>query len=76
MLQDVDGETRTARVLYECLSNVTTTHNGQELTVCGIEERKYSSLRKLLRVTCYCLRFVKKRVWNLLSESRKMVVGK
>ena len=62
MLQDVEGETMTAKVLYECSSNATTTHNAQEeiLTVCGIEEKKYSSLRKLLRVACYCLKFVKK----------------
>ena len=57
VLQEV--ETETARVLYEC-SNVAS-HGLQDvnLSVCGINEKKYSSLRKLLRVTCYCLKFVK-----------------
>ena len=69
-------ETETARVLYEC-SNVAS-HGPQDvnLSVCGINEKKYSSLRKLLRVTCYCLKFVKKRLWDLLSESRRMLIGK
>lgn len=75
MLQDVEEETKTARVLYEC---VVTAHHGQEemFSVCGIEEKKYSLLRKLLRVACYCLRFVKRRLWNLLSEKWRMAIGK
>ena len=27
-------------------------------------------------MTCYCLRFVKKRLCNLLSDSRRMLIGK
>ena len=74
VLQDV--ETETARVSYEC-SNVAS-HGPQDvnLSVWGINEKKYSSLRKLLRVTCSCLKFVKKRLWDLLSESRRMLIGK
>ena len=74
VLQDM--ETETARVLYKC-SNVAS-HGPQDvnLSVCGINKKKYSSLRKLLIVTCYCLKFVKKRLWDLLSESRRMLIGK
>ena len=35
----------------------------------GIDETKYSSLCKLLRITVLCLKFVKKRVFNRCSQS-------
>ena len=71
-----DAETQSATVVYEC-SNVAS-HSAQDenLSVSGINKKKYSVLRKLLRVTCYCLRFVKKRLCNLLSDSRRMLIGK
>ena len=41
------------------------------LSVCGIDEKQYSSLRKLLRITVYCLKFVKQLIWVLLSIELK-----
>ena len=29
-----------------------------------IDESKYSSLRRLLRVTAYCLKFIKGKIWS------------
>ena len=40
-------------------------------TVCGIDQQKYSLLRKLLRITVYCLKFIKQRVWMTLSPVQK-----
>ena len=74
VLQDV--ETRTARVVCECSDVANHSTQDENLSVCRINKKKYSSLRKLLRVTCYCLRFVKKQLWDLLSELRRMLIGK
>ena len=41
------------------------------MSVCTIDERKFSSLRKLLRVTVVCMKFIKKRVWNRCSDELK-----
>ena len=41
------------------------------ITVCAIDEKKYSSLRKLLRVTVFCLKFIRIRVWNRCSDELK-----
>ena len=60
VLQDV--ETRTARVVYEHSNVASHSAQNENLSVCGINVKKCSSLRKLLRVTFYCLRFVKKRL--------------
>ena len=60
VLQDVEAETKTGRVLYECSNVVTHGKQDEKLSVCGLDETKYSTLRKLLRVICYCLKFVKK----------------
>ena len=59
-----------SRSLYETTS--VTSHDVDKVSsVCGIDENKYSSLRKLLRVTVYCLTFVKRRVWLTLIQSRR-----
>ena len=41
------------------------------MSVCTIDERNFSSLRKLLRVTVVCMKFIKKRVWNRCSDELK-----
>ena len=43
----------------------------KHLTVCAIDERKYSSLRNLLRLTVFCLKFIRIRVWNRCSDELK-----
>ena len=60
VLQDVETETKTGRVLYECSNVVTHGKQDEKLSVYGLDETKHSTLRKLLRVICYCLKFVKK----------------
>ena len=39
--------------------------------MCEIDQQKYSLLRKLLRITVYCLKFIKQRVWMTLSPVQK-----
>ena len=49
--------------------------NKERCSVCDIDADKYSSLRKLLRITVYCLKFIKQRVWNTLSHLTRATVG-
>ena len=59
-----------SRSLYEVAS--VTSHDVDKVnSVCGIDESKYSSLRRLLRVTVYCLKFIKRRAWLALIQSRR-----
>ena len=44
-------------------------------SVCDIDADKYSSLRKLLRMTVYCLNFNKQRVSNTFSYLTKATIG-
>ena len=37
----------------------------------GVNENQYSSLRKLLRVSVYVLRFVKQKVWNQINVEKQ-----
>ena len=37
----------------------------------GVNENQYFSLRKLLRVSVYVLRFVKQRVWNQINVDKQ-----
>ena len=37
----------------------------------GVNENQYSSLRKLLHVSVYVLRFVKQRVWNQINVGKQ-----
>ena len=59
------------RALYEMTSF--TSHDVDSVSsVCGIDEKNYSSLRRLLRVTVYCcLKFIWRRIWLTLSQSMK-----
>ena len=47
--------------------------NGDQasVSVCTIDEGKYSSVRRLLRITVFCLKFIKKRVWNRFPDELK-----
>ena len=42
--------------------------------VFGIDPSQYSSLRKLLRVTVFILRFIKTKVWNRLNSDRTKII--
>ena len=41
-----------------------------------IDEEHYSSFRKLLSITCYCLKFVKRKAWDVLSTSHKETISR
>ena len=45
--------------------------NKERYSVCDIDANKYSSLRKLLRIMVYCLKFIKQSVWDSLSHLTK-----
>jgi len=61
------------KVLYEVSSLV---HHDeiQKPSVCQIDQEHYSSLRKLLKITCYCLKFIKRKVWDALPTSYKETI--
>ena len=48
-------------VFYEvaALAGQTCNDQDKQYLVCGIDEKRYSMLRKLLRVTVHCLKFIK-----------------
>ena len=51
---ETEMEVKGPTVLYE--TNMVTNHDRPfNSAICGIDHHKYSSLRKLLRITVYCL---------------------
>ena len=65
-------------VFYEMASLVdnSLSYNDQERRfVLGINETQYSSLRKLLRITVYCFKFIRCFIWLSLSSTLKKVIG-
>ena len=39
----------------------------QIVSLFGVDEKRYSSLQKLIRVSIYVMRYIKNRVWNRIS---------
>ena len=60
-----------SEVFFESANVVQENSDQVSMSVCTIDERKYSSLRKLLRVIVFCLKFIKKRVCNKCSDEMK-----
>jgi len=52
------------------------TDQDEQYTICKMDERKYSSLRKLLRIAVYCLKFIKQLIRNTLPHVSKKFIGK
>jgi len=71
ILQDM--EIVASRALYE-ITSVTSHDVASVGTNCGVDEENYSSLRKLLRVTVYFLKFIRGRIWLTLSQAVKEVI--
>ena len=44
-------------------------------SLCDVDDKRYSSLRKLLRITIYCLKFIKRMVWHTLSHLTKTTIA-
>ena len=43
----------------------------QIISLFGVDEKCYSSLRKLIRVSVYVMRYIKNRVWNRISAENR-----
>ena len=61
-------------MFYEvaALAGQTCNDQDKQFSVCGMDENRYSMLRKLLRGTAYCLKFIKQRIWSKLSINLKV----
>ena len=59
-----------SQVLYETANLVSEGQKDSTLSPLGIDETKYSSLWRLLRITVICLKFIKKRVLNKCSQEK------
>ena len=64
--QLLDQARQVPRVLYNTTNLVKDdlTEQDKAISIFLIDESKYSSLRRLLRVTAYCLKFIKRKIWN------------
>ena len=60
-----------SEVFFESANVLQENSDQVSMSVCTVDETKYSSLRRLLRVTVFCLKFLKKRVWNRYSDEVK-----
>ena len=74
---DTMKENEATEVFHEMItvSHESDGERNKGCSVCNIDADKYSSLRKLLRITVYCLKFIKQRVWTTLSSLTKKKVG-
>ena len=43
----------------------------QIVSLFGVDEKRYSSLQKLIRVSVYVMRYIKYRVWNRISAENR-----
>ena len=70
-------EATTSKVFYEmsAVSHDLDYENKERWSACDIDADKYSSLRKLHRITVYCLKLIKQRAWNTLSHLTKATIG-
>ena len=74
---DTIKESEDNEVFHEMMtvSHKSDSEKNKGCNVCNIDADKYSSLRKLLRITVYCLKFIKQRVWTPLSSLTKKKIG-
>ena len=52
------------------VSNVAVVDQNEAISPCDINEKCFSSLRKLLRVTVFVMRFIKRMVWDRIKEEK------
>ena len=64
-------ETRKSTPCIEVTGVVGVNRKGDDTFLFGLSEPRYSSLRKLLRILVYVLRFIKVKVLNKLQEETK-----
>jgi len=58
-------------VIFESSNVVQENEDRGSVSACNIDERKYSCLRRLLRITALCLKFIRIRVWSRCSTELK-----
>ena len=63
-------------VIFESSNVIQEDKSHGSLSACTIDEKKYSSLRRLLRVTALCSKFVKIRIWDKCTAGLKERVCK
>ena len=71
-----ETQTDAPTMFYEVAALAGQTCNDQDKrsSVCEIDEKRYLRLRKLLRVTVYCLKFIKQLIWRkLLNEFKRTI---
>ena len=56
------------QVMYEVTNLIEETSKDTKLLPLGINETKFSSLWRLLRITAICLKFIKYRIWSRCSQ--------
>ena len=72
-LNYLGSETNTFNKMYVATNFTKKCKAGLGLNECDnspfrIDEKRFSSLQKLIRVTSYCVRFIQKRIWSVLSK--------
>ena len=72
-----EKEATTSKVFYKmaAVNHVSYSENKGNYSACDINANKHSSLRRLLRITVYCLKFIKQSVWDNLSHLTKKTIG-
>ena len=70
-------EITTPKFFYEMTSVTNHKVDGKAeiYSLCDVDDKKYSSLRKFLRITIYCLKFIKQMVWHTLSHLMKTTIA-
>jgi len=74
VLSQVDSEVKGQKSFIE-ISNVAGVDKNGESSLLGINEKNFSSLRRLLRVAVFVLRFIKKMVWSRRCGKQKLLVS-
>ena len=67
VLDEINRETRIQHVLE---TTIVTGETSQQDSLLGIDEKRYSLLRKLLRISVYILRFIKRKIWNKINREK------
>ena len=68
VLNELDRETNVQHLFDATV--VSGVETNQEKSLFGLDEKQYSMLRKLLRVSVYILRFIQKKIWRKVRKEK------
>ena len=69
MLDRIQGELKGPRIPIELIAVAAEDKNQREIvSLFGMDEKCCSSLRKLLRISVYVMKFIKMKVWSQLNH--------